>query len=132
MVTTWGMRTLVLFALAAAAAAITAGTGQARPDPGERLSRSSTATGKAAAELRRPTGRAEHTTVGGPARTRAGNGAGPALAGDPGTVVAFTVGDGGFDWVAAGLGAIAATAAIAFAAGVVSTRRYVGRVRGAA
>ena len=125
----WKLRPLGLLALAAVAAAVTTGTAQARPDPGERLRESSPA-----GESQRPTGHAEHTWLGSADAVRrpALDGARAAAAGATlPVVVPAAAPDGGFNWLAAGVGGLAAVAALGLAAGAVTARRRGSRLRGA-
>jgi len=115
MITTWSMRTLGLLVLAAAAAAIATATAQARPDPEGLRAISLAGAGQAeAVQQRRPTGPAEHTILGGT----------PAAGlSSPLPRVASATRDDGFDWLAAGAGALAAAAGLALTGGFLTARR---------
>ena len=121
MFTSRSTRALALLVLTAAAAAIAAGSVGARPDPGER--RLGDSTQAAATAAQRPTGPAEGTRLGGADPKRSGAGA----------AVAVPLADAReLDWLSAGIGALAALAALGLAAGAVSVRRRGCDIRGAA
>ena len=121
MITSRSTRALALLVLTAAAAAIAAGSVGARPDPGER--RFGDSAQAAATAAQRPTGPAEGTRLGGADPTRSGAGA----------AVALPLADAReLDWLSAGIGALAALAALGLAAGAMSVRRRGSDIRGAA
>jgi hypothetical protein len=123
--TIWSIRMLRLLALTAAAAmAIATGTAQARPDPGKPPEASAGTSGQVAVgDPGRPTGHAEQTRL---------DGGAAAPGSEPVRLVELrTTGNAGLDWSSAGLGALAAVAALVLAAGALSARRRGSRVRGA-
>jgi hypothetical protein len=107
-----------------AATAMVLGTGQAdaRPDPGERTSVSAPAADGVGSRPR-PTGLAEHGGIHAPltaaasASTARGE---PDLAAPP---LAAPAAADGFDWVDAGIGALASIAAVGLAVGTLGARR---------
>lgn len=135
MSTTGNLRTLRLLAIAAAAASIASGTAAARVDPGDGMSRpapSGIAPADPADRVRPtgldPDGRPGASPVEAPPRTAPRRPESPQSA--PPVAIAVAP-DTGFDWLAAGIGALTALGALGLAAAGVVILRRGSRVRGA-